>query len=77
MQAQAVQHRVHVLHSHAADQNIGSAVVAHGNHHGGKIAQRQARDSQRKAQHDVTAGDQILLANHIFFSEFELALLRL
>src|SRR5215472_8534859 len=63
VQAERIQHGVDVFHAHAIDQDIGGAVVADGNDHGGEVAVGDAGDTGREPAHDVAIGDEIFLAN--------------
>ena len=77
MQTLTIQHGVHVLHAGPIDQYIGCAVVTYRHHHGGQVAQGEPRDTGREPQHDVAAGDQVVLAHSVFIHQLELALLGL
>ena len=76
-QAERIHQRIHILHAHAIDQDIGRAIVADRDHHGRQIAQRDARHSGSEAAHDGTVWDQIGSLYRVHFSELQLAGLRL
>ncbi len=76
-QAQRIEQRIHILHAHAIDQDIGRAIVADCDHHGRQIAQRDARDSGSEPAHDGTVWNQIGSLHRVHVGELQLAGLRL
>ncbi len=76
-QAERVEHGVDVRHADAVDEDIGRGVVADCDHHGGEIAQRDARDAWSQSVHDVAVGNKVGRLHGVEIRQLELALLRL
>src|SRR5208283_2495678 len=76
-QSLRVQEGIHVLHADAVDEDVGGGVVADGDHHGRKVAQRDPGDTRREAAHDVAVLDEIGGVDGVKVRKLQFALLGL
>ncbi len=76
-QAERIQQRVHVFHADAVDDDIGSGIVAHGNHQRGDIANGEPRHARGERAGDAAPAHEIGRLQRVEVAELDLALLRL
>src|SRR5439155_27302262 len=74
---QRIEQRVHVFHADAVNDDVGGGIVAHGNHEGRNIANRQAGDAWSQGAGNSAPSDEVTRLQGVQIGELDFALLRL